>query len=236
MLEATDAADRVGPRACRRTPRTARRAHAMGDSDPLATFTYLGREFGKRGIAFICAREFTSAKTVSARRSRPPSVAPTSPTNSSESLRRSGDSGREADAVAWGKLFIANPDLPRRMRLGEEFNTPDPATFYGEKANAMPRATPTIRHWQCPIEAPLPTKPKNAAWRIEPRLVSPAPKVLGCSEQLNLCRRPRTRGVESCSGTRLPTSDICPHPRKTKEDRRRQYDAARSITVPACLR
>src|SRR5262249_38951764 len=32
-------------------------AHSMGDSDRLATFTYLARELGKRRIAFICARE-----------------------------------------------------------------------------------------------------------------------------------------------------------------------------------
>jgi len=37
----------------------------------------------------------------------------------------------EVDAVAWGKLFIANPDLPRRFQLGAGLNTPVPATFYG---------------------------------------------------------------------------------------------------------
>jgi hypothetical protein len=33
--------------------------------------------------------------------------------------------------VAFGKLFIANPDLPRRFALGAPLNTPDPITFYG---------------------------------------------------------------------------------------------------------
>jgi len=37
----------------------------------------------------------------------------------------------EADAVAFGKLFIANPDLPRRFELGAALNTPDASTFYG---------------------------------------------------------------------------------------------------------
>ncbi|MGE8682404.1 MAG: alkene reductase, partial [Achromobacter marplatensis] len=32
-------------------------SHTMGDSDPAATFTYVATELGKRGIAFICARE-----------------------------------------------------------------------------------------------------------------------------------------------------------------------------------
>jgi len=36
-----------------------------------------------------------------------------------------------ADLVAFGKLFIANPDLPRRLRDGTPLNTPDRSTFYG---------------------------------------------------------------------------------------------------------
>lgn len=39
-------------------------------------------------------------------------------------------SGR-ADAVAFGRLFIANPDLPRRLREGAPLNEPQRATFYG---------------------------------------------------------------------------------------------------------
>ena len=34
------------------------------------------------------------------------------------------------DAVAFGKLFIANPDLPERFRRGAALNQPDPETFY----------------------------------------------------------------------------------------------------------
>ncbi|MEV6009986.1 alkene reductase [Streptomyces sp. NPDC051976] len=36
-----------------------------------------------------------------------------------------------ADMVSYGRLFLANPDLPRRLRAGGPFNTPDRATFYG---------------------------------------------------------------------------------------------------------
>lgn len=36
----------------------------------------------------------------------------------------------EADAVAFGKLFIANPDLPERISRGGPFNTADESTFY----------------------------------------------------------------------------------------------------------
>ncbi|WP_369390020.1 alkene reductase [Streptomyces sp. CG1] len=35
------------------------------------------------------------------------------------------------DMIAYGALFLANPDLPRRLAAGGPFNTPDPATFYG---------------------------------------------------------------------------------------------------------
>ncbi|MFE3327029.1 alkene reductase [Streptomyces sp. NPDC059176] len=36
-----------------------------------------------------------------------------------------------ADMVAYGALFLANPDLPRRLAAGGPFNTPDRSTFYG---------------------------------------------------------------------------------------------------------
>jgi len=36
-----------------------------------------------------------------------------------------------ADMVSFGKLFLANPDLPRRLACGGPFNTPDPSSFYG---------------------------------------------------------------------------------------------------------
>ncbi|CAK4301269.1 unnamed protein product, partial [Aphanomyces euteiches] len=36
----------------------------------------------------------------------------------------------QVDAVAFGSLFIANPDLPKRFELNADLNTPDPSTFY----------------------------------------------------------------------------------------------------------
>lgn len=36
-----------------------------------------------------------------------------------------------ADIVSYGVLFLANPDLPERLRAGGPFNAPDTATFYG---------------------------------------------------------------------------------------------------------
>jgi N-ethylmaleimide reductase len=43
-----------------------------------------------------------------------------------EALLHRGD----ADAVAFGRLFIANPDLPRRIELGAALNPHDRSTFY----------------------------------------------------------------------------------------------------------
>ncbi len=36
-----------------------------------------------------------------------------------------------ADAVAFGELYIANPDLVERFRINAPLNTPDPSTYYG---------------------------------------------------------------------------------------------------------
>jgi N-ethylmaleimide reductase len=36
-----------------------------------------------------------------------------------------------ADLVAFGKTYIANPDLVARLKAGGPFNTPDKSTFYG---------------------------------------------------------------------------------------------------------
>jgi N-ethylmaleimide reductase len=40
-----------------------------------------------------------------------------------------------ADLVAFGQLFIANPDLPERFRTGAPLNPPDRQTFYGGDAH-----------------------------------------------------------------------------------------------------
>ena len=37
----------------------------------------------------------------------------------------------ECDAIAYGRLVIANPDLPSRLELGSDLNRYDRATFYG---------------------------------------------------------------------------------------------------------
>src|SRR5436305_2563892 len=48
--------------------------------------------------------------------------------NSAERALRSGD----ADLIAFGRAFIANPDLPTRFARGLPLAEPDRATFYTE--------------------------------------------------------------------------------------------------------
>ncbi len=37
----------------------------------------------------------------------------------------------DSDLVSFGRLFLANPDLPERFANNELLNTPDHTTFYG---------------------------------------------------------------------------------------------------------
>ena len=131
MLEVTDAcidvwgAGRVG---MHRAPR--REAHDMSDSDPKATFGSVARELGKRGIAFICAREGLGDDRLGPYLKQEFGgvyIANESLTKeSAEQLVKSG----EADAVAFGKWFIANPDLPRRLAVNAPLNEARPDRFY----------------------------------------------------------------------------------------------------------
>jgi len=138
MLEVADAAisvwgaNRVGMHLAPRGD-----AHNMGDSNPAATFGYVARELGKRKIAFICARESVGQNYLGPQLKKQfgglyvANEAHTKET--AEQLLETGDA--DADAVAFGKLFIANPDLPKRFALNAPLNTPDPNTFYTSGAS-----------------------------------------------------------------------------------------------------
>jgi 2,4-dienoyl-CoA reductase-like NADH-dependent reductase (Old Yellow Enzyme family) len=105
-------------------------AHGMGDSDPRTTFGYVARELGRRKIAFICARESLGPNRLGPELKKAfggPYIANEGFT--AATARQVLEAG-EADAVAFGKLFIANPDLPHRFKTGAPLNPPDPTTFY----------------------------------------------------------------------------------------------------------
>lgn len=132
MLEVADAAisvwgpGRVGMHLAPRCD-----THSMGDSDPLATFGYVARELGRRGIAFLCARESLAEPRLGpALKAAFGGVYVANEGFTAETARQVIDAG-EADAVAFGKAFIANPDLPLRLATDAPLNPPDPTTFYG---------------------------------------------------------------------------------------------------------
>jgi 2,4-dienoyl-CoA reductase-like NADH-dependent reductase (Old Yellow Enzyme family) len=132
MLEVVDAvisvwgASRVGMHLAPRGD-----AHSMGDADPAALFGHVARELGRRQLAFVCAREHSGAGRLGpALKAAFGGVFIANERFSFDSAAQAVAAG-EADAVAFGKLFIANPDLPRRMRRGAPFNEPDASGFYG---------------------------------------------------------------------------------------------------------
>jgi 2,4-dienoyl-CoA reductase-like NADH-dependent reductase (Old Yellow Enzyme family) len=136
MLEVTDAvisvwgSERVGMHLAPRCD-----AHDMGDTHRLETFLYVVKALSERNIAFICAREaqgedyigdqlkaaFQGAYIVNQGLTQ----------EKAEQLIASG----QADAAAFGQLFIANPDLPRRFEVGAPLSAPDSGTFYSGGAH-----------------------------------------------------------------------------------------------------
>src|SRR5581483_7846387 len=105
-------------------------AMSMGDSDPRATFGYLAEALGRRKLAFIFTRENRTADSISTLLKAEFGGALIANEGFTPSAAARAVGSGEADAVAFGKLFIANPDLPRRIAVDGPFNTPDPTTFY----------------------------------------------------------------------------------------------------------
>lgn len=139
MLEVTEAvcevwgADRVGIRLSPLQP-----FNDMRDSDPQATFSYAVEALNRFGLAYLHVTEMGSDAPGAA-----------GPAFDLRKLRRiwhgvyiinggydraRGDAALaagEADLVAFGVPFLANPDLPARFAQGAALNPADPSTFYG---------------------------------------------------------------------------------------------------------
>jgi 2,4-dienoyl-CoA reductase-like NADH-dependent reductase (Old Yellow Enzyme family) len=107
-------------------------AHDMGDSDPAATFGHVARELGRRHIAFICAREHSGAGRIGPQLRTAFGGTWIANEGFDAASGNAAIAAGEADAVAYGKLFIANPDLPQRFREQAPLNPPDFASFYGQ--------------------------------------------------------------------------------------------------------
>jgi len=124
--------DRVGVRISPVSP-----SNDIEDNDPQALFNYVAEEINKIAPIYLHvvegatggARDFKPFEYAALRRR----FKGTYIANNGYTLELAKDalsSGR-ADLVAFGKLFISNPDLVERLRVDAPLNEPDKATFYG---------------------------------------------------------------------------------------------------------
>ncbi len=105
-------------------------SNSMGESNPAATFGYVARELGRRKIGFICAREKVAPDSLGSQlKAAFGGVYIANEGFAGQSAQAALDAGW-ADAVAFGKAFLANPDLPARLRADAPLNAPNPDTFY----------------------------------------------------------------------------------------------------------
>jgi 2,4-dienoyl-CoA reductase-like NADH-dependent reductase (Old Yellow Enzyme family) len=109
-------------------------AHSMGDSDRLATFSHLARELGKRRIAFVFAREKLGEDRIGPQLKAAFGGVWIANEGFDKASAEAVLAAGEADAVSFGKAFIANPDLVRRLALGAPLSAWIPATFYSAGA------------------------------------------------------------------------------------------------------
>jgi 2,4-dienoyl-CoA reductase-like NADH-dependent reductase (Old Yellow Enzyme family) len=104
--------------------------HDIGDSNRVATFSYVARQLGQRKVAFICARERLGDDRIGPQLKAAFGGAYIANEGFTRETAEKVLAAGEADAVAFGKLFIANPDLPRRFALNAALNEWQADTFY----------------------------------------------------------------------------------------------------------
>ena len=102
----------------------------MGDANPRATFLYLAEQLGKRKLAFLMAREYFGDDRLGPELKRAFGGVYIANEKYTQAQAEQVIEAGEADAVGFGKLFIANPDLVQRFTTGARLNEPDPETFY----------------------------------------------------------------------------------------------------------
>ena len=97
---------------------------------PAATFGYVAEQLRQRGLAFIAARESVGPNRLGPElKKKFGGIYIANESFTFETANEAIANG-EADAVAFGKRFIANPDLPERFASGAQLAKPDPALFY----------------------------------------------------------------------------------------------------------
>lgn len=102
----------------------------MRDSNPHETFSYIAQESKRRCLAFLCAREYLAADSLGPQLKNDfGGVYIVNENFTQESAEKTIAQGN-SDAVAFGRLYIANPDLPRRFALNATLNQPNPGSFF----------------------------------------------------------------------------------------------------------
>lgn len=132
LLEVTDAvvavagAGRVGVHLSPRCD-----ANDSGNDDSMELFPVVARELGKRKLAFLFTREAEGPDSLMPiLRSEFGGPVIANEKFTPQTAEAAIAEGR-ADAVAWGRFFISNPDLARRLKTGADFSPFDMTTFYG---------------------------------------------------------------------------------------------------------
>ncbi|HEX7776524.1 MAG TPA: alkene reductase [Parvibaculum sp.] len=131
MIEAVDAtisvwgADRVGLHLAPRAD-----GHSMGDSNLPATFGYVAREMGKRKLAFLCAREHLGDDRLGPQLKKAFGGVYIANEGFTKETAEATLAAGDADAIAFGKLFISNPDLVQRFASNAPLNEWKMETFY----------------------------------------------------------------------------------------------------------
>ena len=135
MLEATDAVAEVwGPERVGMHLAPRGDAHGISDSNPAETFGYVARELGKRKIAFLFAREFEGPGWLGPKLKEQFGGVYIANEKFTRTSADAAIARGDCDAVAFGKMAIANPDLVERFREGAALNEPNPETFYSHEA------------------------------------------------------------------------------------------------------
>jgi N-ethylmaleimide reductase len=129
----------------------------MGDSAPDVTFPYVARALARFGLAYLHVIEPRVAGNVSDDAQQPVAAGQLRPQFGGPVIAAGGFNAEGADAiltrgdtdlVAFGRHFLANPDLPERLRRNLPLNTYDRNTFYygGMKGYADYPFYGTVRH------------------------------------------------------------------------------------------
>lgn len=111
--------------------------HDLGDSNPASLFKYIAEELSHQHLAFLFVRETETNNSLLHKIGtafQGPVIANDS--LSAEDGVRLVESGT-ADAVAFGRDYIATPDLAERIAVDAPLNIPNPLTFYPD-AHANP--------------------------------------------------------------------------------------------------